>query len=203
MDRPAIDTIRSGEELKRWYWLKSEVVAFAKEKGLPYGGAKFEIIERIAVSIDGTNLPEPQAKVRSNSKRSKTSGTVDATPWHRRLLTLETVIDDKYTNGPATRRFFVEHCGPTFRFTIAFMAWMRNNCGRTLNDAIVEWERQREERADPGFQSAIPESNQYNRYLREFFADNPNATMQQARAAWKRKRSLPGPHRYAPEDMRT
>ena len=48
MKRPNINEIETGEELKRWYWLKQELVDFCKAIDLSYVGAKFDILERIA-----------------------------------------------------------------------------------------------------------------------------------------------------------
>ncbi len=50
--RPDITTIQTGEDFKKWYWLKEELVAYCKLSGLPYVGSKFEIIERIASALD-------------------------------------------------------------------------------------------------------------------------------------------------------
>ena len=52
MKRPGIKNIKTGEELKRWYWLKEELTAFCKMKKLSYAGTKFDILERIANVID-------------------------------------------------------------------------------------------------------------------------------------------------------
>jgi Domain of unknown function (DUF6434)/SAP domain-containing new25 len=183
VERPPIESIRSGDELKRWYWLKSEIVAFARTRKLPYGGAKFDIIERVATMIDQQSTPHATQRSTKQNAKPASQSKAAFVPWHLRELSLDTVIEEHYTNGPSTRAFFVDHCGSSFRFTIPFMAWMRANAGRTLGDAIIEWERQNAERKKPGFKTAIPDSNQYNLYLRELFADNPNATMTQAAAA--------------------
>jgi SAP domain-containing new25 len=54
--RPNIDDISSGEELKKWYWLKAELVAFCKKMGIHYSDSKFEILERIALSLDAEKV---------------------------------------------------------------------------------------------------------------------------------------------------
>jgi hypothetical protein len=117
-------------------------------------------------------------------------------------LELNTIITDSYTNGPNTRQFFKEHCGERFHFSIPFMDFMKNNCGKTLQDAINEWKRLDELSKYKNFKSEIPEGNQYNKYIRDFFADNPNMTINQARHFWKLKRSLPlGRHIYERTDL--
>ena len=52
MKRPDIYDIQTGDELKRWYWLKQELVEFCKLTNLSYVGAKFDILERIATVLD-------------------------------------------------------------------------------------------------------------------------------------------------------
>jgi Domain of unknown function (DUF6434) len=34
---------------------------------------------------------------------------------------------------------FLEYCGHKFHFSIPFMIWMKNNCGKTLEEAVAEW----------------------------------------------------------------
>jgi SAP domain-containing new25 len=54
--RPNIDDISSGEELKKWYWLKAELAAFCKKTGINYSGSKFDILDRIALSLDAEKV---------------------------------------------------------------------------------------------------------------------------------------------------
>ncbi len=187
MKRPGIKNIKTGEELKRWYWLKEELTAFCKMKKLSYAGTKFDILERIANVIDkGVS----DFKISINKPTSKFV-------WSRSKLTLNTIVTDTYTNGPNTRKFFKEHCGDKFHFSIPFMKFMKNNCGKTLEDAVKEWERLHELSKQKNFKSDIPSGNQYNQYIRDFFADNPGKTITEARHFWKLKKSLPlGKHIY-------
>ena len=53
MERPNILNINTGNELKKWYWLKAELIAFAKITGTSYAGSKFEILDRLADELDG------------------------------------------------------------------------------------------------------------------------------------------------------
>jgi hypothetical protein len=192
MKRPKILNIKTGDELKKWYWLKSELVALAKTIGISYTGAKFEILDRIATRLDGKN-------VISISKQSKKSNF----NWSKDLLTLDTIITDSYTNGPNTRAFFKSHCGEKFHFSIPFMNWMRENQGKKLKDAVTEWKRLEKLSKNPNFKSEIPAGNQYNKYIRDIFTDNPTMTIEEARYFWKLKRSLPlGRHIYEPSDLK-
>jgi hypothetical protein len=190
--RPDISTLQTGEEFKKWYWLKEEVVAYCKGANITYSGSKFQIIERIALALDNNLVLEKPEKP-----------TIPPTKdWHSAQLTLETVITDSYTNGPNTRRFFKEYCGANFSFNIEFMAWMKANIGKTLRDAVEEWLKIKEKSKDKTHKSVIPAGNQYNQYLRDFFADNPDKTMKEARHFWQLKRALPlGLHKYERGDL--
>jgi hypothetical protein len=194
MNRPDINEIETGAELKRWYWLKEELVDFCKKTEISYVGAKFDILERIADQLD--NGSKPNAKPRTINRQSSNFD------WHSAALSLDTVITDNYKNTQNVRQFFKQYCGGKFHFSIPFMAFMKANIGKTLNDAVEEWEKLNQQRKDKDFKSDIPSGNQYNKYIRDFFADNPTMTIEQARHFWKLKRSLPlGRHVYEKEDL--
>lgn len=191
MDRPNILDIQTGEELKKWYWLKDELVNFAKSTDTIYVGSKFEILERLANKLDG----KKEQVENKNTALSKFN-------WKTKKLTLDTIITDSYKNSENTRKFFKEYCGQKFAFSISFMAWMKQNVGRTLQDAIKEWEKTQKLQKDKSYKSEIPDSNQYNKYTRDFFVDNPEKTVQDARNFWKLKRKLPlGRHIYERTDL--
>lgn len=193
VERPNIEDIHVGAELKKWYWLKEELVAHCKHKGIPYGGSKFEILERIAERLDSGIVKAVSAKSRATS----------CYDWHSEHLTLETVITDNYKNSQNVRQFFQQHCGSQFHFSIAFMDWMKSNVGKTLADAVEEWKRLNERRKDKTLKVEIPKGNQYNQYIRDFFADNPDKTIADARRCWRLKRALPlGLHRYERADLK-
>lgn len=194
MKRPEINKIQSGTELKRWYWLKRELIGYCRQQQLPASGSKFEILDRIASALDNTKTNPPKWEP-SKTRKS----TFD---WRNENLSPKTVITDNYQNTLNVRRFFIEHCGERFRFSIPLIRFMKTNVGSTLQDAIGEWHRLQELRKNKNFKSEIPEGNQYNKYLRDFFEDNPGMTMEQARKCWKLKRSLPlGRHVYEKTDL--
>ena len=168
--RPDIYDIKSGKELQRWYWLKAELVAHCQALEIPYTGSKLTITERLAHFLDTGKIAQP--------KRWRAQSSFN---WARAELQPDTMITDSYRNGPNVRRFFSEHIGPRFRFNIAFMQWMKTNVGKTLADAVDAWEAIEQEQKTAGFKSKIPASNQYNQYLRDFFAANPKRSMKEAR----------------------
>ena len=69
-----------------------------------------------------------------------------------------------------------------------------------MADAVAVWFEQ-ERRRKAGARTEIPPGNQYNRYLRDFFAANPDADIARARACWAAKRLRPGPALYDPADL--
>jgi hypothetical protein len=82
------------------------------------------------------------------------------------------------------------------------MDWMKENVGKTLKDAVTEWERLEELKKNGDFKSEIPEGNQYSKYVRDFFADSPDKNITDARHYWKLKRALPlGQHVYERSDL--
>jgi Domain of unknown function (DUF6434)/SAP domain-containing new25 len=190
--RPSISSISTGKNLKQWYWLKTELVAYCKVAGVNYSGGKFEILKRIAEMLDNKYSPSMKLK--------KVKSTFN---WHTESLSLTTKITDSYRNGSNVRSFFVKYCGEKFHFSISFMKWMKENNGKKLKDAVKEWKRLDELSKDKNFKSAIPSHNQYNQYIRDFFADNPSKTLKEARHFWKMKRELPlGRHKYEKSDLK-
>lgn len=189
-NRPNITSITSGAELKRWYWLKAELVGYCRLIQLPYSGSKAAITERIAEWIDTGVVKQAKPKTRASSFN-----------WATAELTLDTIITDSYTNGPNARQFFKQQLGDTFRFNIAFMNWMKENCGKTLADAVETYKTIQAARKQSGYKSDIPKSNQYNQYVRDFFAANTDLSTADARKCWAYKRSHPGHNRYEESDL--
>lgn len=200
-NRPDLSAIESSSELRRWYWLKSELETHAKALGLRSTGGKFTILDRIAHYLDTGETVWP------GDKKSKPVSKFD---WHSVELTLETVVTDSYKNSQNVRRFFKAHAGADFKFNIRFMnnirfmKWMRENSGKTLREAVAAYLAQKKEAAQPGFQSDIAHHNQFNQYTRDFLADNPELGMGDVRKYWALKRYLPsetGRHVYEQTDL--
>lgn len=62
--RPDICANKSGAELKRWYWLKQELVEACKAKSVSYAGTKFEILDRLARALDGQSTAAKRNRTR-------------------------------------------------------------------------------------------------------------------------------------------
>ena len=194
--RPPIEEIRSSEELQRWYWLKSELEAEARRNKIRLSGGKFTILNRLCHFLDTGDRIWP------GDKRRQIKSKFD---WHCEPLTTETVITDSYKNTQNVRRFFKEHAGQSFKFNIEFMAWMKANEGKTLAEAVVEYQEMRQREKQPGHASVIAPHNQFNQYTRDFLKDNPDMGMEEVRKYWALKRALPsetGLHVYEPSDLK-
>ncbi|MEP5152601.1 DUF6434 domain-containing protein [Planktotalea sp.] len=194
-EKPKIETICSGSELKQWYWLKTELASEAKRRGLKVSGAKFEILERLALFLDTGQIE--QSSQRPKAKTSKFD-------WHAEVLSPETIITNSYKSTQNVRRFFTSELGANFKFNIEFMAWFKANEGKTLADACAEYRAMKQRQADPNFQSKIEPHNQFNQYTRDFLQDNPDLGMNDVRRVWALKIARPsktGRHVYHPTDL--
>jgi hypothetical protein len=190
--RPNLESCQSGAELRVWYWMKTELVAEARRRGLPTTGGKFEILDRLCAALDGTPQ-RPQKHV----PRSRFD-------WHVGPVDRDTIITDSYRNNQTVRQFFCAELGADFKFTIALMDWIRAHPGRRMADAVQAARDLRAATLQPGYQTEIKPHNQWNAYLRAFLADNPHLGSTDARRVWAKKRALPsadGRHQYSRSDL--
>ena len=196
MKRPDFSDIQTGEAFNQWYWLKAELVEICKASNLPYTGSKFELRDRIIYALDnnGALMPEPKKK----ATQSKFN-------WARAVLTLDTVITDNVSFGPNFRKFMKAQIGNHFSCTGEFMAWVKENPGKTLKDAMLKWQELEDRKKDPNFRRAIASYNMYNQYMRDFLDDNPTLSFKDAQYFWSLKKQLPAENgfvKYAPSDLR-
>jgi SAP domain-containing new25/Domain of unknown function (DUF6434) len=173
MQRPELTANLSADEFARWYWLKEELLQFCRGQHLAVGGSKPALSERVAAHLAGQNAPAPQTVRRTGEMPS--------------TFALSTVIGVGWRCGPALGAFMRLHCGSGFRFNAAVRNFIHTQSGRNLAEA-VQCYRLSVARDAPV--SEIIAQNEYNQHTRDFFAQNPNATRQQAVAAWHAKRAL-------------
>jgi hypothetical protein len=171
MNRPALTNTLSAEEFERWYWLKQELVAFCQQHQISSVGSKPEVSEKISVFLRNAPLP----KTRVPSKRGEMPNQ----------LMLTTVIGEGWKCNPLLGAFFRTHCGKSFRFNATVRNFIHTQVGATLADAVHCYVAS----VAPGApKQPIIAQNEYNRFTREFFAENPGATRAQALAGWWEKR---------------
>ena len=64
--------------------------------------------------------------------------------WHGAAIAPLTVVDRNYCYTQNVRRFFVDACGPSFKFDKAFIARLKDGKEKSMGDAATEWISRRE-----------------------------------------------------------
>lgn len=173
--RPPLGQTLSAAEFRAHYWLKSELLAFCRDAGLPRPGGKLDLTERVAEFLETGRVT-----AQTPARRSR--------PGPEGVLTRETVIGKGFRCSQKARAFFEEAIGPGFRFTTAFQDYLREHPNETLQEAVEAWHRlkaDRETAREPGPQF------QYNRHMQAFFREHPGATRDEAIGAWWAQRGRP------------
>jgi hypothetical protein len=190
--RPKLDKTISLEDFEDFYWPKQELISFCAKEGLKTSGGKTELAERIQHYLkSGEIITTSQDKKKSDSRFD----------WTRDHLSADTMITDSYKNSANVRAFFTEYIGTHFAFNVKFMKWMRDHEGRTLAEAAEEWNRIHEMSKDKDYQTEIAPQFEYNRYIRDFLADNPSLKLQDAIRFWNLKRQKRGSKAYQKSDL--
>lgn len=83
-----------------------------------------------------------------------------------------------------------------------FCNWMKENSGKTLQDAINEWNNIRILIKSSSFKTTIDNQFEYNTYIRDFLADNPTLKMKDAIRYWKLKKVTRGKTTYSKSDLK-
>jgi hypothetical protein len=192
MDRPILDKNISLTDFNDFYWLKEELITFCKDNYIPSTGGKIEIADRIRSFISTGEVTLNKAK----TVKKKSSFN-----WSTEKLTVSTTITDNYKNGDNVRSFFIQEIGTHFSFNVIFMNWIKQNIGKTLGDAVNEWNKINELKKDKNYVSEIAPQFEYNRYMRAFLADNPNLSSKDAMKHWKLKRAKRGTNEYERTDL--
>ncbi len=189
--RPKLTNRISIKDFRGFYWLKKELSTFCKKEGLKTTGSKSALSERI-VNYLKTGTKEV------NPPKEKSSSTFD---WQNEKLSLSTIITDNYKNTENVRAFFVKKIGPSFKFNVKFMNWMKANQGSTFKDAIEHWQHLKALSKVDGSKKDIAPQFEYNRYLRDFLAANPNSNRKIGIALWNIKKTKRGDNVYREEDL--
>jgi hypothetical protein len=65
--------------------------------------------------------------------------------WHADRISRATPITKSYRNTQNVRRFFLDQCGPAFKFDRPFMAWLKDGADKSMGEAADEWGRRNAE----------------------------------------------------------
>lgn len=193
MKRFPLNDNLSAQDFQAYYWLKEELSAFCKTKGIDRSGGKLALSNRVLKFLASGCIVTST----DESKRRP----VSKFDWNKEILTMETVITDNYKNSENVRSFFIRQIGPHFHFNVVFMKWAKHNIGNTLQEAIKEWNRLYELRKDKKHKTTIESQFEYNKYMRAFLADNPGKSSKDAMRYWKIKSSLRGTNEYEKSDL--
>ncbi|MEE6280692.1 DUF6434 domain-containing protein [Georgenia sp. MJ170] len=172
--RPPLASVMSGAELRRWYWLRSELVDRARQLGVARHGSKTELLDRLAAALDGAPAPaRPPPRRAATRQLAEPVGPATVLPPGQRC-------------SQVLRRFFAAEVGPAFRFDEHMRDFIAHGAGRTLAEAVDHWHRTRGAAIGP-----IGEQFEYNRFTRQWFAGTPDGSRQECMAAWQVHRALP------------
>ena len=171
--RPALDSTLSASKFSAWYWLKAELQTYCRAQGLPMGGSKADLAQRVGAHLGGTLA---SIAVQGNLPKAKLP----------EALHLHTVIQPGWALSHGLRRFFVSQVGEAFRFNQPLRALFQNPQGQTLGQAVDLYLQIRHQRRPIGAQF------QFNQHMRDYFAQHPDATRDQALRAWREKRETAG-----------
>lgn len=184
-ERPNLSIKLDSKTFKEYYYLKEELIDFCKKNNLQTTGGKIELTERIAKFLDtGERIVENH-----NTRRTK---IVDE-------ITLDTIIEDNFVCSEKHRAFYKEQIGKTFSFNVLFQKWLKSNSGKTYKDSIEAYYKILEDKRQN--KTTIDKQFEYNTYIRDFFNDNKDKSLEQAIKCWKYKKSLKGHNKYEKTDL--
>lgn len=183
--RPTLTKDLDADTFCQYYYLKEELVAFCKAYGLPTSGGKIDITKRIAHYLKTGEI----LQVKKPTRVKTTISTIDE----------GTLIEPHFVCSEKHRAFFKEKIGPGFTFPVAFQKWLKENTGKTYREAIEAYYQIREDKKKGRTQ--IDKQFEYNTYIRDFFDDNTDKSLEDAIVCWKYKKALPGHNRYERDDL--
>lgn len=186
--RPELNKNIEPEEFIEFYWLKEELISFCRDCNIPTSGKKQELTIRICEFLKTGKIIATSTKKQSIKKKTD------------KQIALTSIIPEDYKNDESHREFFKSEIGEHFKFNVSFMNWMKENAGKTYEDAILEWERIYLEKKK-GKKTEISSQFEYNQYTRDFFKANKNRSREDAIKCWKYKKSQAGHNRYEDSDL--
>ena len=173
MDRPELNNQLDSKTFREYYYLKEELINFCRRNNLQTTGGKIELTDRIAKFLD---TGERISKLH-DSRRTK---IIDE-------ITLDSIIEENFVCSEKHRAFYKKEIGKRFSFNVLFQKW--NAYYKILEDKKNN-------------KTTIDKQFEYNTYIRDFFNDNKDKTLDDAIKCWKYKKSLKGHNKYEKEDLK-
>lgn len=184
-ERPDLKNKLDSKTLKEYYYLKEELIDFCRKNKLQITGGKLELIERIAHFLD---TGERTYKTHSTRRTQIVSE-----------ITLDTLIEANFVCSEKHRAFYKNEIGKNFSFPVTFQKWLKSNTGKTYRDSINAYYQIMEDKKKN--KTTLDKQFEYNTYIRDFFRDNKDKSLEQAIQCWKYKKSLKGHNKYEKEDL--
>ena len=175
-------------EFRAYYWMKVDLVRFARQLGLPTHGYKPELVARIERCLQGLPALTESGLEPSNADRDSDKPLRRDTPVVR------------YMSDAKTRAFFESQIGPGFHFTYRLNQYRLAHRTLTYGDLVDEWIAERDRRRNSSYKAEIAQHGKYNRFIRDYFADelNRGKSLRDAAAAWNEIKTRKGDPRYWP-----
>ena len=186
MDRPELNNKLDSKTFKEYYYLKEELVDFCRKNNLQTTGGKIELTDRIAKFLDTGE------RTTSNHNARRTQ-IIDE-------ITLDSIIEDNFICSEKHREFYKKEIGNSFKFNVLFQKWLKNNAGKTYKESIDAYYKILVDKKNN--KTTIDKQFEYNTYIRDFFNDNKDKTLDDAILCWKYKKSLKGLNKYDKDDLK-
>jgi hypothetical protein len=172
------------DEFKQYYFLKEELKDFCRAEGLRVSGNKQDLENRIVHYLaTGEELVEKKSKQKPAEILTE--------------ITLDSKLGENFKCSEDKREFFEKEIGKGFKFKVKFQKWLKSNPDKTYRDAIDAYY----EIQNSAGKTKIGNQFQYNQYIRDFFEDNGDKSLDDAIRCWKYKKSLKGHNRYEKSDL--
>lgn len=185
-ERPNLDIKLDSKTFKEYYYLKEELIDFCRKNNLQTTGGKIELTERIANFLDTGERTYKTHNIRKNVMNHE--------------ITLDTIIEENFVCSEKHRAFYKEQIGNSFSFNVVFQKWLKTNSGKTYKDSIDAYYKIMEDKKKN--KTTIDKQFEYNTYIRDFFNDNKDKSLEQAIKCWKYKKSVKGHNKYERDDLK-
>lgn len=87
-------------------------------------------------------------------------------------ITVDTKIEEDFVCSEVHRAFFKKEIGNSFSFNVLFQKWLKNNAGKSYQDAIDMYSQILDEKKRNKGKTTIDKQFEYNTYIRDFFSAN-------------------------------
>ena len=185
-ERPNLDNNINSKEFREYYYLKEELIEFCRKNSLQTTVGKIELTERIAHFLETGEKTYKSHMPKRSAKHNE--------------ITLDTIIEENFVCSEKHRAFYKEQIGNKFSFNVSFQKWLKSNSGKTYQDSINAYYQILEDKKKN--KTVIDKQFEYNTYIRDFFKDNKDKSLEQAIECWKYKKSLKGHNKYEREDLK-